>query len=177
MPEFPEGLQQPDQRSCGAACLVVAQGLRDATYRQRVADPATFRVEVLAMHGRVTSSVDVAGRIQPPWPRDLGTPPWAVANQLSGMSGVPHSYELVRGRDLDAAYDRLVGLPRPAALFVGSGWLPRHVVLVLEGEPDEMHVYEPARGRVVDLARSAFTGRRTGLGGWDEPWFAVSPRG
>ena len=119
MAEFPEGLKQPDQRSCGAACLVVAQGLRDAAYRERVTDPATFRTEVLAMHGRITSSVDVAGRIQLPWPRDLGTPPWAVANQLAGVSGVPHTSQLLRGGDLDAAYDRLLGLPRPAALFVG----------------------------------------------------------
>lgn len=177
MAEFPAGLRQPDQRSCGAACLVVAQGLRDAAYRQRVTDPATFRTEVLAMHGRITSAVDVAGRIQPPWPRMFGTPPWAVARQLEGMSGVPHDSVLVRGGDLGAAYARLVGLPRPAALYVGNGWLPRHVVLVLKGEQDEMRVYEPAGGRVTDVTRSAFTGRRTGLGGWDDPWFAVLPSG
>ncbi len=177
MADFPAGLRQPDQRSCGAACLVAAQGLHDAAYRAKVTDPGVFRAEVLAMHSRVTSSVDVAGRIQPPWPRTFGTPPWAVARQLEGTSGVPHATKLVRGRDLDAAYDALVGLSRPAALYVGNGWLPRHVVLVLKGETDVMSVYEPARGRVQDVSRDTFTARRTDLGGWDEPWYAVLPDG
>lgn len=177
MAEFPDGLVQPDQRSCGAACLVAAQGLRDPAYRERVSEQDAFRAEALAMHARITSSVDVAGRIQPPWPRALGTPPWAMARQLEGTSGVPHAAELVRGRDLDAAYDALLGLSQPAALYVGNGWLPRHVVLVLKGESGVMSVYEPARGRVQDVPRHTFTARRTDLGGWDEPWFAVLPDG
>ena len=175
MAEFPEGLKQPDTRSCGAACLVVAQGLRDATYRQRVSDPATFRVEVLAMHGRITSSVDVSGRIQPPWPRDLGTPPWAVANQLAGTTRVGHRSVPMRWRDGDDCFDMLVDLPRPAVLYVGSDWLPRHVVLVLEGNSRRLRVYEPARGDVATVVRDAFTEQRLRLAGWDARWFAVIP--
>ncbi|WP_432476901.1 hypothetical protein [Nocardioides sp. GXQ0305] len=175
MAEFPEGLEQPDQKSCGAACLVVAQGLRDAAYRERVADPATFRVEVLAMHGRVTSTVDVAGRIQPPWPRDLGTPPWAVANQLSGTTHVDHRSVPMRWRDGDDCYAQLVDLPSPAALYVGSAFLPRHVVLVLEGNSTRLRVYEPARGDVATVARDAFVEHRLRLAGWDSRWFAVVP--
>jgi hypothetical protein len=173
--EFPEGLKQPDQRSCGAACLVVAQGLRDPAYRDRVTDPATFRVEVLAMHGRVTSSVDVAGRIQPPWPRDLGTPPWAVANQLSGTTRVDHRSVPMRWRDGEDCYSQLVDLPRPAVLYVGNSWLPRHVVLVLDGNSTRLRVYEPARGDVATVVRDAFVDHRLRLGGWDTRWFAVVP--
>ena len=175
MADFPDGLKQPDQRSCGAACLVAAQGVRDAAYRQRVSDPATFRAEVLAMHGRVTSTVDVAGRIQPPWPRDLGTPPWAVANQLAGTSRVAHRSVPIRWSDGDDAYRRLVDLPRPAALFVGNAWLPRHVVLVLTGSDTGLRVYEPSSGRVLDVGRDRFIDNRLGLAGWDTRWFAVVP--
>ena len=177
MADFPAGLRQPDARSCGAACLVVAQGLQDAAYRAKVTDPGVFRTEVLAMHARTTSAVDVAGRIQPPWPRAFGTPPWAVANQLSGTSGSTYRSVPVRWRDGAGAYDELTGLPRPAALFVGNAWLPRHVVLVLEGDDTRLRVYEPASGRVVTVLRSRFVDHELGLAGWDNRWFSVLPGG
>ena len=176
MADFPDGLEQPDQRSCGAACLVVAQALRDLGYRRRVEDQETFTTETLSMHARVTSSVDVAGHIQPPWPQALGTPPWAVARQLEGTSRVPHRTVPVRWRDGETTYGDLVGLTRPAAVYVGNEWLPRHVVLVLEGTHTRLQVYEPASGRVVAVDRDRFLGHKLRLGGWDVPWFTVLPQ-
>ncbi len=175
MGDFPDGLKQPDQRSCGAACLVAAQGLRDLAYRERLTSADGFRTEVLDMHRRITSLVDVAGRIQPPWPRSLGTPPWAVARQLSGTTGVGYREVPVRLRDGDDAYDSLVGLPSPAVLYVGSTWLPRHVVLVLAGTPTVLEVYEPASGHVVRVTRERFVEQHLGLAGWDARWFLVVP--
>lgn len=175
MADFPDGLRQPDQRSCGAACLVAAQGLRDAAYRQRVSDPGSVRAEVLAMHARVTSSVDVAGHLQPPWPRALGTPPWAVANQLAGTTRVGYRSVPVRWRDGSAAYEELIGLAEPAALYVGNAWLPRHVVLVLEATEIRLRVYEPASGRTRHVGRDEFVDQELGLAGWDSRWFTVVP--
>jgi hypothetical protein len=175
--DFPAGLRQPDQRSCGAACLVVAQGMQDPAYRAKVTEPGVFRAEVLAMHARATSSIDVAGRIQPPWPRTFGTPPWAVANQLTGTSGTSYRSVPVRWRDGGATYDELVGLTRPAALYVGNAWLPRHVVLVLEGDETRLRVYEPASGRVVTVPRDRFVDDQLALAGWDTRWFSVLPGG
>ena len=163
--DFPEDLCQPDRRSCGAACLVVAHALRHPGYADRVDSSAVFRTEVLAMHRRVTSPVDVRGRAQLPWPSSLGTPPWAVANQLRGTSGVRHRTRLVRWGEPDAAYDALVVGGLPAALYVGSSWLPRHVVLVLEADREALRVYEPSGGRVERVARERFTGRDLGLAG------------
>lgn len=175
MADFPDGLRQPDQRSCGAACLVAAQGLRDSAYRQRVSSPTAFRAEVLAMHSRVTSSVDVSGRVQPPWPQALGTPPWAVARQLGGTTGRDYTSLPVRWRDGGTAYDALVGHALPAAAYVGNAWLPRHVVLVVGGDAEALEVYEPASGRVVDVDRGRFADHRLDLGGWDVPWFTITP--
>lgn len=175
--DFPEGLRQPDRRSCGAACLVVAEALANRTYVGRVLAPGGFRAEVLAMHRRVTSPVDVRGRVQLPWPAALGTPPWAVAAQLAGTSGVPHRADLLRGQDLEAAYDALARGPLPAALYVGSTWLPRHVVLVLEGDPEALRAYEPAGGRVEWVPRSSFISSRLDLAGWDVPWVVVRAGG
>jgi hypothetical protein len=176
---FGRQLRQPDQRSCGAAVLVVAQLLNHPSYDRFLRTPEAFRTEVLAMHRRVTSSVDVRGRWQLPWPRVLGTPPWAVAHQLEGTTGVEHNIRLLLD-DRETAYDDLVAATasrQPVPLYVGSPWLPRHVVLVL-GEVDHaLRVYEPAGGRLVDVGRAAFLAGRLELAGWDTPWFSVLPRG
>ena len=205
---FTERLVQPDQRSCGAAVLVVARALLDRGYAELLVSgrhPGTglalpgslvdrFRHEALAMHARVTGPVDAAGRLQVPWPRALGTPPWAVARQLSatggsatsgssaasGLSRVGHRV-VPAWPDRAALLDRIVSATaegRPVPVYVGNRWAPRHVVLFLGGSPgrgDGLRCYDPARGWVVDLDRRAFVRGRLGLGRWDRPWFAVLP--
>jgi hypothetical protein len=198
-------LAQPDQRSCGAAVLVVARALLDPGYAELLVSgrhPGTglalpgsladrFRHEALAMHARVTGPVDAAGRLQVPWPRALGTPPWAVARQLSATGGAVASggggLPRVRHRvvpawpDRGALLDRIVAATaegRPVSVYVGNRWAPRHVVLFLGGSAgrgDGLRCYDPARGWVVDVDRRAFVRDRLGLGRWDQPWFAALP--
>lgn len=176
---FGRQLRQPDQRSCGATVLVVAHLLADPGYGRFVVTPEGFRSEVLAMHRRVTSLADVRGRLQLPWPRALGTPPWAVARQLEGSTGVEHDVRLLLG-ERESAYDEIVGATatrQPVPLYVGTRWLPRHVVLVLGEVERALRVYEPSRGHLVDVPRAAFLAGTFELAGWDAPWFSVLPRG
>jgi hypothetical protein len=198
---FGRHLAQPDQRSCGAAVLVVARMLVDPGFRALVtggpgaatgtppadgvgsASAPRFRDEVLAMHRRTTGAVDAAGRIQLPWPRLLGTPPWAVAHQMSVTGGPdsPPVASTVRpawpGRA--ALLDRMLAATaagRPVPVYVGNRWLPRHVVLLLGEADGRLRFYEPASGDLVDVSRDAFVPGRLGLAGWDTPWCAVLPR-
>jgi len=174
---FGHQLRQPDQRSCGATVLVVAKLLTDPSYGRFVATPDAFREEVLAMHRRVTSLADVRGRLQLPWPRALGTPPWALAHQLEGSTGVEHGIRFLL-EERETAYDDMVAATRhrrPVPLYVGNRWLPRHVVLVLGEVEHALRIYEPARGRLVDVSRAAFLAGTLELTGWDTPWFAVEP--
>jgi hypothetical protein len=198
-------LVQPDHRSCGAAVLVVARALLDQGYAELLVSgrhPGTglalpgsladrFRHEALAMHARVTGPVDAAGRLQVPWPRALGTPPWAVARQLSATGGSAAAagggLPRVRHRvvpawpDRGALVDRVVAATaegRPVPVYMGNRWAPRHVVLFLGGSAgrgDGLRCYDPARGWVVDVDRRAFVRDRLGLGRWNQPWFAVLP--
>ena len=135
------------------------------------------------MHARVTGPVDVTGHLQVPWPRALGTPPWAVARQLSATGGpglppVAHTV-VVAWPDRGALFDRIVAATaerRPVPVYVGNRWLPRHVVLFLGGGSEgRLRCYDPARGWVVGVERGAFVRGRLGLSGWDRPWFAVLP--
>ena len=190
---FRERLAQPDQRSCGATVLVVARMLVDRGYAELLATgrhPGTgfalpgspagrFRYEVLAMHQRVTGVVAATGHLQLPWPRALGTPPWAVAHQMSatGFPPVEHAVHVALG-DRDAMVDRIVAATaarRPVPVFVGNRWAPRHVVLVLGEVDGRLRCYEPAAGGLGDVDRRAFVTGRLALAGWDRPWFVVLP--
>lgn len=172
------GLRQPDRRSCGASVLVAARMLADPAYAAPLTSaPVPFAREVLGLHRRVTGPRDLAGRAQLPWPRAIGTPPWAVARHLATLAGVPHTTRLVRG-GLRQEVDRVQAAlddGRPVALYVGSRWLPRHVVLVVGADEDHWQVYEPASGRVIDVAPSRLRSNTLGLAGWDRSWFVVRP--
>ena len=186
VPDLPWAkMRQPDQRTCGPSSVVAARMLLDRSYAEAVQDGADgrFATDVLSTHRRATSAI-VAGRLQVPWPRALGTPPWAVARELSALSGpdLPaRSYTwhvaLLRPQ---AAFDRvLAGVDegRPVALYVGNAWAPRHVVLaVARAGPDALWVYDPARGSRVEVARAVVESRELTFGRWDRLWFDVGPR-
>lgn len=163
-------LRQPDRRSCGAAALVFAEMLRNPAYAQRILEEG-FAAETLAMHHRLTGPVDAGGRLQPPWPPALGTPPWAVARHLGVRTGRTYAVRTVRShRNLDVAVNE-----NPVVFYVGSRWIPRHVVLVVGAGAGTMRCYEPSRGTVLTL-RTLSSSPGWTLAGWHEPWFLVTPR-
>jgi hypothetical protein len=168
------GLTQPDQRSCGPSSLVAAHMVLDPTYR-----PASCSSEVLDLHRSLTSP-SYAGRAQLPWPRALGTPPWAVAHAMQSYAGVPYRTRVVRLGSRDAVFSAVVAAlaaGRPCPLYVGSTWLPRHVVLAVEPSPQGVLVYNPGRGSINELTRESFVaGALKIFGRWTHPWFVVLPR-
>lgn len=172
---FRERLTQPDRVSCGATVLVVSQMILDHSYGEFIGAapsvPDRFREEVLTMHRRVTATVD-RGHLQLPWPRSLGTPPWAVARQLG-----EREVRWIRTA-AGPGYDAVVAATRrrqPVPVYIGSRWLPRHVVLALGEHDGALRFYEPARGRLMDVSRAEFASGRVGLAGWDHAWWAILP--
>lgn len=171
--------RQPDQRSCGAACLVVATMLTDASYDARLrAEPDLWPAEVLRTHREVTGLRD-AGRLGAPWPRLMGTPPWAVGRRLGRRPGGRWRTRLVRHGGGPGTFDSLLVLARlgvPLPLYVGSRLLPRHVVLVVGARGEDLLVWDPARGATMRLTQEAFETGRLPFGRWRTPWFVVTPR-
>lgn len=172
---LPLRLHQPDRRSCGAAALVMARRIAHVRYADLVTDQPTFAHEVTTLHRRVTSSSDTAGGWQVPWPRVVGTPPWAVARELRLVTGIRYAVHPVRhggtwARLRDATPEH------PTVVFVGDRLLPRHVVLVTGIEGDHARTYEPASGLVLHVPRERWESPRVGLGGWHRPWLVVAPR-
>lgn len=120
--------RQPDARTCGPSCVVVARHLDDG-----VPDPwPGFAAEVRATHRQLNRW----------WPRALGTTPWAVGRALGGR--------VRRYRRAQV----LAALPRPVPVYLGNRWLPRHVVLVLGEHRGEPLAYDPARGVLAPLSTS-----------------------
>jgi len=170
--------RQPDQRSCGASVLVVERALRDEGYAQLLVDGAgaqRFRAEALGMHRRTTGPVSLSGRLQVPWPRALGTPPWAIAGQLSAARGPQVVRWGLRRATLLGAILTAVRSGVAVPLYVGSRWLPRHVVLVVGADDERLSCYEPNSGRLQSVPRHAFRDGSLGLAGWSRPWCAVLP--
>ena len=85
--------RQPDSRTCGPACVVVAQHLG----RGLPPPWPHFGDDVLALHRRLNRW----------WPRALGTTPWAVAAALDGR--------VRRYRPAEV----LAALPSPVPVYLG----------------------------------------------------------
>ncbi|NPD04348.1 hypothetical protein HN031_06560 [Nocardioides sp. zg-1308] len=188
---------QPDRTTCGSSSLVMSRMLHDPAYASWIAtghdagtgrtDPRSpgqrFADESLAMHDRTNGATGRDGRLQLPWPKAVGTQPWAVAAEMSAASGsgVPgRAYEVrtVAPRDRGTTWDHIAAAVdggHHVPLYVGNARRPGHVVLVIGGTGDDLTLYDPASGRARTVSRQDFSRGHLGVSGWDEPWFAVTP--
>ncbi|GAA1965418.1 hypothetical protein GCM10009798_27140 [Nocardioides panacihumi] len=171
-PPYGPALRQPDQTSCGAACVVVAGLLRSPAAAPTA---ASFAHDVLDTHRRLVQPVDAVGRAQVPWPPALGTPPWAVAKALQDIEGVPYRTRVARW-SASSAYAIVVTAvaTHPVALYIGSSLMPRHVVLAVSAGSAGLSVYDPASGGLVTVTQEAFVGSSLRIAGWNVPWFVVA---
>lgn len=164
----PGSLRQPDRFSCGASVVVLARMLRDPDHR-----PADPQHEIRRVHRELVAPHH-DGRAQLPWPRTLGTPPWAVARELSRLHGEDIDVDVARLSPA-ASYGVLAGraAERPTGVYVGSLWLPRHVLLAIATHEGAVTVFDPARGGLVRIGRRRWRAHDVGVGGWSHFWAVV----
>jgi hypothetical protein len=194
-----EGPVQQSPVTCGSASLTVARMLVDPGFARWVVagvprdggaedhrtEGARFGGYERTVMGRTNAVVGAGGRLQLPWPRALGTPPWGARRELeAGAAAAGSRYRLRVVRfatpsTLRRTYRQLAQVVdggRPALLYVGNALTPRHVTLVLPGDGDAvLDVYDPATGTVTALDEGRYAARRLGLAGWDVPWVLVEP--
>ena len=195
------GPVQQSPVTCGSACLTVARMHVDPQFaswvRTGLPNPPgspegstpgeRFAAYERIVMRRTNSLLPGAHRLNVPWPRRLGTPPWGAQRELeygAARRGTEYTLDVLRTdsrRELVTSFDTLVDVVaegEPGLLYVGNTVAPRHVVLVLPGDGDRMlDVYDPGSGRVSHLRRDAVVEGRLGLSGWDVPWVAVRPTG
>ncbi len=193
--------RQQSQTTCGSACLTIARMLVDPLFAHWILTgdgpqagvvtgtdlAARFAAYERIVHRRTNSLRAGGGRLNLPWPRALGTPPWGAKSELeygAARRGTRYDVETLRllgPAALDAHYSRLLELVadgEPALLYVGDTRLPRHVCLIMPDRGDgDLEVYEPSAGVVRQLGRAAFVGGAVDLGGWNVSWISVQPTG
>lgn len=168
----PSDLKQPDPRSCGAASALAAKAMLSG-WRPADADTG-IAGQILAEHRLLTSSTSPRDRFQMPWPRALGTPPWAIVNLLRVLTGQHIATVFARPRPA-IAYEivREQLRTRPVAVYVGSRWLPRHVILAVAALDGAIEVFDPAHGRLVRVPEEDWTHHKIGVAGWSHVWFVA----
>ena len=171
-------LRQPDQRSCGPSCLVVARMRLESAYAAEALPAGSVRRCSPPTAGS-SGSARRRGALQLPWPRALGTPPWAVAHE---MGRIDRDRVLLAAGSLGPearlrADPRRAGRGAPGAVFVGNRLLPRHVVLATDAEEAGGVVfYNPANGRLTTVSREAITTGALELGAGTSRGSSVTPR-
>lgn len=127
-----------------------------------------------------------------PWPRALGTPPWRIDNSIR-FAGVRFQGRMIDDRNplevngliAHASAALADGIPVP--LYTGGdsaqglqAVIPRHVVLVVGRDGDDLLVYEPGAGRVIPMPvarlRASQAGPHPALGHWSRVTWAVVPK-
>jgi hypothetical protein len=203
--------RQQSPVTCGATVLTVARALVDPAFdrwlsggdpdlgidsateieadidaypvRGPSAPQARLAAYETTVHRRTTSVRGSGGRLQLPWPRALGTPPWGAKAELETTGSAPGSRYRVRLlrlagrrrlRRTHARLSRVVALGAPAVLYVGSRGMPRHVALVVPGD-DGLAVYDPGLGTVRPLRAEELARVGLDVGGWSVPWFVIEP--
>jgi hypothetical protein len=190
-----EQFRQPDQTTCGSSSLIMAKMINTPEYGADMLAPGDdgtvdlvvvtkrFDQAVLSMHRTTGGWKDSGGTWQLPWPTQLGTPPWAVARQMSvgggsGRPGTKYRAHLANPVDLGASYSAVVSAVDAGEcvpLFIGDDVIARHVVLVTGASDDGLSLYDPSSGAWVNVRRAAYVEGNIDVAGWSQPWFVVTP--
>ena len=192
---------QGGETTCGPAALTVARMLADPVVAQWIitgasaanafgdlsgdSPSARFTAYERLVHRRVTRAAAPGGGWQLPWPRALGTPPWAVCRELETIAGgrrVRYRWVVIRGRSRTRQQEVLPHWARhltpgqPGVLYVGHSWLPRHIVLAVPTDGGTV-IYNPATGGVTLLDLTDGSVSWMAGSGWPIAWFAVAAVG
>ncbi|WP_433210437.1 hypothetical protein ACQP00_47835 [Dactylosporangium sp. CS-047395] len=162
MPDYAY-VRQTDGFTCGPTVAMVAAAALDPQYGATVTDPATEQHRIHAAANRL-------------WPRKLGTTPWGVAAFISRHTaplGVRYGWRLFRG-DLGPAI-AAVECDWPVAMLIGKG-VPRHWVLIVGHDGDDLHCFNPARGVVTTIPVADVRARRLEPLGFPRAFALVLPR-
>jgi hypothetical protein len=190
-------LRQQSAAHGGAAAVILMRVLLDPAFAlwlttgirledDRGEDGLPFEQRFRAQQDAVAAAVNRRAVGPAPWPRFLGSPPWALArfiNRFTTLTGGRFSWVPL----VDARWQRRAAALDAVAAAASAG-LP--VPLVLEGSgdrammlavwaPDPMgalRCYDPAAGLVVDVARSELDAGRVGIAGLDRVEGAILPR-
>lgn len=178
---------QTDQRTCGIAALAAFVARNDAD------NGANFLRYCSASSGDVARLQGdlhrIASWVGMPWPRALGTSPWALATLATRATR--RTYRMVAWNASGAEVVREAWAAGfDVMMYTGQQVVPRHVVLLLgrgsaqacPAHKEAASVFEPASGQIFEISPEELTAKRwSGKAGkahwgwWTRPLMAVVP--
>lgn len=175
--------RQTSPVTCGIAALAAVAG-RHRFPQYLAAQP----LEAATVQERLHA---IASRIGMPWPRALGTSPWALAALASSLIG--QHFQIIPvlcGGKAREALAHAIDADSDCFLYVGGNakawqrWVPRHVVAVLGAESTltTIWVFEPSSGGIFEVPFASLfdqtrRGPRPEFGRWWTALLAVVPVG
>ncbi|HEX6684253.1 MAG TPA: hypothetical protein VF062_15725 [Candidatus Limnocylindrales bacterium] len=192
----PVSVDQYNQTTCGSTSIMIARAMNDPMYALSLTTDAS---------GNPLSSTEFDRRIadeeerihnltDPSWRHGIGTMPWGMTDELNRNSealGSEYDWRWVDDTDsgsVNPALDDAVGAVdagRPVPVLIGNGAsmdggfppsVPRHYVLLVGHEGDQLVFYEPSAGEMVRVSESDFRDGNMSALGYDHVQGVVTPR-
>jgi hypothetical protein len=177
---------QIDDTTCGSTSLLVARAMADPLYDlylttgdstdPAAATPAQFQARVAAEEQRIHDTTNVV------WPKNLGTSPWGVRDELNryvGATGTRSDTRLFGGSTRGsnpALHDAVTAVDsgQPVPVLIGD-LLPHHYVLMVGHRSSDMLVYDPGYAEVVVVSEQAFLGGDVSMLGYRHVMAVITP--
>ncbi|GGO74988.1 hypothetical protein [Nonomuraea cavernae] len=178
-------VKQQNQQTCGSTVIMAARIMNDPLYalsltaddQGHLLPPADLRARLHTEQNRIHDSTNTL------WPQALGTTPWGLANGLNdhaGSFGVTYDWRLVAdtspGSVTSALNDAVgaVDAGHTVPVLIGDSH-PRHYVLLIEHEDDELVFYNPA-GRITRVKEDDFLNGDLSAVGYEHVQGVIVPR-
>lgn len=192
----PVSVDQYNGTTCGSTSIMIARAMNDPLYAMSLTtdaqgNPLTsteFERRIADEEERIHNVTD------PSWRHGIGTMPWGMADELSRNEealGAPYDWRWVDDTDsgsVNPALDDAVGAVdagHPVPVLIGNGAsmdggfppsVPRHYVLLVGHEGDQLIFYEPSAGEMVRVSESDFRDGNMSALGYDHVQGVVTPR-
>lgn len=192
----PVSVDQYNGTTCGSTSIMIARAMNDPMYAMSLTtgadgtplDPGGFRERIAAEEERIHNLTD------PSWRHEVGTMPWGMTDELNRNSealGAEYDWRWVDDTDagsVNPALDDAVGAVdagHPVPVLIGNGssmdggfppGVPRHYVLLVGHEGDQLVFYEPGAGKMVRVSESDFRDGNMSALGYDHVQGVVTPR-
>lgn len=166
-------LRQRDGVTCGPSVAVMAGALLDRDYGTQLfaGHPPAAQQWFDAEQGRVHHAVNMV------WPRALGTTPAGMARAINDRSrsrGLRYRWRPARRGDALADVSAALSAGLPVAMLIGAA-IPRHWVLLTEGDGSVFRCYEPSAGHLHAVPAAAIREARLEALGFPRAFAFVLP--
>jgi hypothetical protein len=178
-------IEQYNETTCGSTSIVIAHAMTDPLYAFQLTtggdpdavDPtgAEFGKRLDAEEQRTHDSTNTV------WPQAIGTSPWGMAGGMGDQLGGDYDWHLVDdtdARDVDpvlAGAVRAADSGQPVPVLIGDS-VPRHYVLLVGHEGDDLLFYDPSGGEVTRVGEDDFRNGRMGALGFDHVQGVILPK-